>query len=148
MERENQEYISIVNATENNLKHVSLKIPKKKITVFTGVSGSGKSSLCLDTIAAESRRELNVTFPSFVQQFLPKYGRPEVERMENLPVTIVIDQKKPVANSAQRSAHTPISMRCCACSSHVWANRLSAIQTAFPSTIRAASVSAVRAWAL
>ena len=90
MERENQEYISIVNATENNLKHVSLKIPKKKITVFTGVSGSGKSSLCLDTIAAESRRELNVTFPSFVQQFLPKYGRPEVERMENLPVTIVI----------------------------------------------------------
>lgn len=55
MERENQEYISIVNATENNLKHVSLKIPKKKITVFTGVSGSGKSSLCLDTIAAESR---------------------------------------------------------------------------------------------
>lgn len=98
MERENQEYISIVNATENNLKR-SLKIPKKKITVFTGVSGSGKSSLCLDTIAAESRRELNVTFPSFVQQFLPKYGRPEVERMENLPVTIVIDQKKPVANS-------------------------------------------------
>ena len=60
MERENQEYISIVNATENNLKHVSLKIPKKKITVFTGVSGSGKSSLCLDTIAAESRRELNL----------------------------------------------------------------------------------------
>ena len=91
--------IQIVNASENNLKHVSLRIPKKKITVFTGVSGSGKSSLCLDTIAAESRRELNVTFPSFVQQFLPKYGRPEVERIENLPVTIVIDQKKPVANS-------------------------------------------------
>ena len=145
MERENQEYISIVNATENNLKHVSLKIPKKKITVFTGVSGSGKSSLCLDTIAAESRRELNVTFPSFVQQFLPKYGRPEVERMENLPVTIV---KSRWQTPAQRSAHTPIYMRCCACSSHVWANRLSAIRTAFPSTIRAASVSAVRAWAL
>lgn len=115
---------------------------------FTGVSGSGKSSLCLDTIAAESRRELNVTFPSFVQQFLPKYGRPEVERMENLPVTIVIDQKSRWQTPAQRSAHTPISMRCCACSSHVWANRLSAIRTAFPSTIRAASVSAVRAWAL
>lgn len=99
MDNNEQNFINIVNATENNLKHVSLKIPKKKITVFTGVSGSGKSSLCLDTIAAESRRELNVTFPSFVQQFLPKYGRPEVERMENLPVTIVIDQKKPVANS-------------------------------------------------
>lgn len=74
-------FIEITNAYENNLKNVSLKIPKKVITVFTGVSGSGKSSLCLDTIAAESRRELNETFPSFVQQFLPKYGRPEVELM-------------------------------------------------------------------
>ncbi|MDL2298283.1 excinuclease ABC subunit UvrA [Synergistaceae bacterium OttesenSCG-928-D05] len=91
--------IAIINANENNLKNVSLKIPKKRITVFTGVSGSGKSSLCLDTIAAASRRELNETFPSFVQQFLPKYGRPDVERIENLPVTIVIDQKKPAANT-------------------------------------------------
>ena len=91
--------INIVNAFENNLKNVSLKIPKKQITVFTGVSGSGKSSLCLDTVAAESRRELNETFPSFVQQFLPKYGRPDVERIENLPVTIVIDQKKPAPNT-------------------------------------------------
>ncbi len=93
------EYIEIYGAEENNLKHVSLKIPKKQITVFTGVSGSGKSSLCLDTIAAESRRELNETFPSFVQQYLPKYGQPRVERMENLPVTIVIDQKKPASNT-------------------------------------------------
>lgn len=92
-------FISIVNANENNLKNISVKIPKKQITVFTGVSGSGKSSLCLDTIAAESRRELNETFPSFVQQYLPKYGRPNVERIENLPVTIVLDQKKPAANS-------------------------------------------------
>ena len=94
-----QEYIRIINATENNLKNVSVNIPKKKITVFTGVSGSGKSSLCIDTIAGESRRELNDTFPSFVQQYLPKYGRPDVERIENLPVTIIIDQKKPQANS-------------------------------------------------
>ena len=72
METENQAYIEITNAGENNLKNVSLRIPKKKITVFTGVSGSGKSSLCLDTIAAESRRELNATFPSFIQHFLPK----------------------------------------------------------------------------
>lgn len=93
------DFINIINANENNLKNVSLKIPKKKITVFTGVSGSGKSSLCLDTIAAESRRELNETFPSFVQQYLPKYGRPDVERIENLPVTIVIDQKKPSGNT-------------------------------------------------
>jgi excinuclease UvrABC ATPase subunit len=93
------DHIKIFNANENNLKNVSLEIPKKKITVFTGVSGSGKSSLCLDTIAAESRRELNKTFPSFVQQYLPKYGRPDVERIENLPVTIILDQKKPSSNS-------------------------------------------------
>ena len=96
---ETKNNIVIVGATENNLKSVSLEIPKGKITVFTGVSGSGKSSLCLDTIAAESRRELNETFPSFVQQYLPKYGRPRVERIENMPVTIVIDQKKPANNS-------------------------------------------------
>lgn len=98
-EMDNIETINIINANENNLKNISVKIPKKQITVFTGVSGSGKSSLCLDTIAAESRRELNETFPSFVQQYLPKYGRPNVEKIENLPVTIVIDQKKPTANS-------------------------------------------------
>ena len=91
--------INIIHASENNLKDVSLQIPKRKITVFTGVSGSGKSSLCLDTIAAESRRELNETFPSFIQQYLPKYGRPKVQRIENMPVTIVIDQKKPSSNS-------------------------------------------------
>ncbi len=99
MESIESEFINIVNANENNLKNVSVKIPKKKITVFTGVSGSGKSSLCLDTIAAESRRELNETFPSFVQQYLPKYGRPNVGKIENLPVTIVLDQKKPSTNS-------------------------------------------------
>ncbi|MBO4752787.1 MAG: excinuclease ABC subunit UvrA [Bacteroidales bacterium] len=94
-----EEYINIIRSSENNLKEVSLRIPKHKITVFTGISGSGKSSLCLDTIAAESRRELNETFPSFVQQYLPKYGRPKVERIEHMPVTIVIDQKKPTSNS-------------------------------------------------
>lgn len=91
--------ISIVRVSENNLKDVSLKIPKGKITVFTGVSGSGKSSLCLDTIAAESRRELNETFPTFIQQYLPKYGRPKVEHIDNMPVAIVIDQKKPAPNN-------------------------------------------------
>lgn len=91
--------IIIRDATENNLKHVSLEIPKYKITVFTGVSGSGKSSLVLDTIAAKSRRELNDTFPTFVQQYLPKYGRPHVGSIEGLPIAIVIDQKKPQQNS-------------------------------------------------
>ena len=95
----NNELIKINGAYENNLNHVSLSIPKHKITVFTGVSGSGKSSLVLDTIAAKSRRELNDTFPTFVQQYLPKYGRPHVDSIENLPIAIVIDQKKPANNS-------------------------------------------------
>ena len=99
MDQSAAEYIVVEGADENNLKHLSLRIPKKQITVFTGVSGSGKSSLVLDTIAAKSRRELNETFPSFVQQYLPKYGRPHVERIENLPVAIVIDQRKPAPNA-------------------------------------------------
>ena len=93
------DFIKIRGARENNLKGVSLDIPKYKVTVFTGVSGSGKSSLVLDTIAAKSRRELNDTFPTFVQQYLPKYGRPHVDSIEGLPIAIVIDQKKPAQNS-------------------------------------------------
>ena len=91
--------ISIRGAHENNLKHLDLDIPKGKITVFTGVSGSGKSSMVMDTIAAKSRRELNDTFPTFVQQYLPKYGRPHVDSIEGLPIAIVIDQRKPAQNS-------------------------------------------------
>ena len=94
-----EDYILIEGATENNLKNLSLKIPKRQITIVTGVSGSGKSSLVLDTIAAKSRRELNDTFPSFTQQYLPKYGRPHVEKIENLPIAIVIEQRKPTSNS-------------------------------------------------
>ena len=94
-----RDIIRIQGARENNLKDVSLDIPKYQITVFTGVSGSGKSSLVLDTIAAKSRRELNDTFPTFVQQYLPKYGRPHVDSIEGLPIAVVIDQKKPAQNS-------------------------------------------------
>lgn len=94
-----REWIKIKNATQNNLKHVTTKIPKHQLTVVTGVSGSGKSSLIFDTLAAESRRELNDTFPSFLQKYLPKYGRPVVGNIENLPVAIVIEQKKLSSNS-------------------------------------------------
>ncbi len=93
-----QKPICVHDATQNNLKHVSLEIPKNQITVVTGVSGSGKSSLVLDTIAAQSRRELNETFPSFSQRYLPKYRRPHVAAIEHLPAAIVIDQKKPGSN--------------------------------------------------
>jgi excinuclease UvrABC ATPase subunit len=90
----NREFIEVRGARENNLKGVSLDIPKRGITVFTGVSGSGKSSLVFDTIAAEAQRQLNETFTAFVQGFLPHYGQPDVDRIENLNAPIVIDQKR------------------------------------------------------
>ncbi|WP_341779337.1 excinuclease ABC subunit UvrA [Levilactobacillus sp. HBUAS70063] len=89
-----QGYIDIQDATQNNLHHVNLRVPKYRTTVFVGLSGSGKSSLVFDTIAAASRRELNETFPSFTQQYLPKYGQPHVGHIDHLPVAIVIAQQR------------------------------------------------------
>ena len=89
-----QEYITIRGARENNLKNVSLRIPKRKITIFTGVSGSGKSSIVFDTIAAEARRQLNETFSTFVRNFLPRYAQPDADAIENLSMAIVVDQKR------------------------------------------------------
>jgi excinuclease UvrABC ATPase subunit len=89
-----REFIEVHGARENNLKDISLNIPKQKITVFTGVSGSGKSSLVFDTIAAEAQRQLNETFTAFVQGFLPHYGQPDVDRIEHLNAPIIIDQKR------------------------------------------------------
>ena len=94
MSLEYQEYIEIRGARENNLKNVSLRIPKRKITVFTGVSGSGKSSIVFDTIASEARRQLNETFSTFVRNFLPRYAQPDVDAIENLSMAIVVDQKR------------------------------------------------------
>ncbi|ERL65878.1 UvrA [Schleiferilactobacillus shenzhenensis LY-73] len=76
------------------MQHIDVRLPKHAITVFAGLSGSGKSSLVFDTIAAESRRELNETFPSFTQQYLPKFGQPRVGAINQLPVAIVIEQKR------------------------------------------------------
>ncbi|SFD32579.1 ATP-binding cassette domain-containing protein [Clostridium uliginosum] len=89
-----REMIEIFHANENNLKDISVNIPKKEITIITGLSGSGKSSLIFDTLAAESQRMLNDTYSSYIQQLLPHYGRPNVEKINNLPVSIIIDQKK------------------------------------------------------
>jgi len=89
-----QEYIEIRGARENNLKDVSLRIPKRAITIFTGVSGSGKSSIVFDTLAAEARRQLNDTFSTFVRTFLPHYAQPDADAIENLSMAIVVDQKR------------------------------------------------------
>ncbi len=91
--------IVIRGARENNLKDVSLDIPKRKITVFTGVSGSGKSSLVFGTIAAESQRLINETYPAFVQQFMPRYGQPDADQLENISAAIIVDQQRLGGNS-------------------------------------------------
>lgn len=91
--------IIIRGARENNLKNVSLDIPKRKITVFTGVSGSGKSSLVFNTIAAESQRLINETYPAFVQQFMPHYGQPDADVLENISAAIIVDQQRLGGNS-------------------------------------------------
>ena len=89
-----QEYIELRGARENNLKNVSLSIPKRKITIFTGVSGSGKSSIVFDTIATEAQRLLNENFSMFVRNFLPRYAQPDADTIENLSMAIVVDQKR------------------------------------------------------
>src|SRR2546429_8063032 len=88
-----QEYIEIRGARENNLKDVTLKIPKRKLTIFTGVSGSGKSSLVFDTIAAEAQRLLNENFSMFVRNFLPRISQPDADEIKNLSMAVIVDQK-------------------------------------------------------
>ena len=89
-----QEYIEIRGARENNLKNVSLRIPKRKITIFTGVSGSGKSSIVFDTVATEAQRQMNENFSMFIRTFLPRYSQPDADAIENLSMPIVVDQKR------------------------------------------------------
>ncbi|MCE4024770.1 excinuclease ABC subunit UvrA [Microbacterium sp. Au-Mic1] len=90
--------IRVQGARENNLKDVSIELPKRRLTVFTGVSGSGKSSLVFDTIAAESRRMIDETYSAFVQGFMPSVPRPDVDVLEGLTTAILVDQERLGAN--------------------------------------------------
>ena len=88
------EFISIRGARENNLKDVTLQIPKRKLTIFTGVSGSGKSSIVFDTLATEAQRQLYENFSLFIRNFLPKYPQPDADSIENLTMAVIVDQKR------------------------------------------------------
>ena len=96
---DSHDFIQVRGARENNLGGVSLDIPKRRLTVFTGVSGSGKSSLVFDTIAAESQRLINETYTAFVQNFMPSLGRPDVDSLQNLSAAIIVDQERIGANA-------------------------------------------------
>ena len=89
-----QEKIIIRGLRQNNLKNISLEIPKEKIVVFTGVSGSGKSSIVFDTVAAESQRQMNETYTAFMRGRLPKYEKPKVDFIDNLTASVIIDQSR------------------------------------------------------
>ena len=95
---DSHDLIRVHGARENNLKDVSVEIPKRRLTVFTGVSGSGKSSLVFGTIAAESQRMINETYSAFVQGFMPTLSRPEVDLLEGLTTAIIVDQERMGAN--------------------------------------------------
>jgi len=95
---DSHDYIRVTGARENNLLDVSVEIPKRRLTVFTGVSGSGKSSLVFDTIAAESQRLINETYSAFVQGFMPSLARPEVDVIDGLTTAIIVDQERMGAN--------------------------------------------------
>ncbi len=96
---DSHEVIRVVGARENNLKDVSVEIPKRRLSVFTGVSGSGKSSLVFATIANESQRLINETYPTFVQQFMGQLNRPDVDALENVSPAIIVDQERMGSNA-------------------------------------------------
>ncbi|WP_454787601.1 ATP-binding cassette domain-containing protein [Mycolicibacterium lutetiense] len=91
---DSHDLIRVTGARENNLKDIDIELPKRRLTVFTGVSGSGKSSLVFDTIAAESQRLINETYSAFVQGFMPNLARPEVDVLDGLTTAIIVDQQR------------------------------------------------------
>ena len=96
---DSHDLIRVHGARVNNLRDVSVELPKRRLTVFTGVSGSGKSSLVFGTIAAESQRLINETYSAFVQGFMPTLARPEVDVLEGLTTAIIVDQERMGANA-------------------------------------------------
>src|SRR5476649_3009676 len=96
---DSHDLIRVHGARVNNLKDVSIEIPKRRLTAFTGVSGSGKSSLVFGTISAESQRLINETYSAFVQGFMPTLARPEVDVLEGLTTAIIVDQERMGASS-------------------------------------------------
>lgn len=99
------QYIEIVGASENNLKQVSVRIPKEKLVVLAGVSGSGKSSLAFDTIAAESSRQWQASYPAYLRNRMPRYERPDVDSIQNLTPVVIVDQK-PIGGNARSTVGT------------------------------------------
>src|SRR5881394_163658 len=95
---DSHDLIRVLGARVNNLKDVSIEIPKRRLTVFTGISGSGKSSLVFGTIAAESQRLINETYSAFVQGFMPTLARPDVDSLDGLTTAIILDQERMGAN--------------------------------------------------
>src|ERR671926_988336 len=96
---DSHDLIRVHGARVNNLKDVTVELPKRRLTVFTGISGSGKSSLVFGTIAAESQRLINETYSAFVQGFMPTLGRPDVDVLEGLTTAIIVDQERMGANA-------------------------------------------------
>src|SRR3954462_10391871 len=95
---DSHDLIRVVGARANNLRDISVEIPKRRLTVFTGDSGSGKSSLVFNTIAAESQRLINETYSAFLQGFMPSLSRPDVDVLEGLTTAIIVDQERMGAN--------------------------------------------------
>ena len=102
--------IGIIGAAENNLKQISAAIPKGKLVVLAGVSGSGKSSLAFDTIAVESSRQWQASYPLYLRNKMPHYERPKVDSIQNLTPVIVVDQK-PIGNGSRSTVGTAVDFQ-------------------------------------